>query len=251
MFDFNMGEIVSGMESSLLEKARTMEKINDVKELDKPIAKQIGTIEKGSGIQPEHRLPDKIGQPEVWKGEHEDIPNPKHLPKEGTKLPVNYSSENLEGKNSGKADVPANNRDVDKTSENTENKEKDDVKEVPQVVQNKLDGCRRENEVQEELEKKYPESEGYQIVKEAYLRDKDGNFVTDPETGEKRRIDFVVVKDGKVVDSVEVTSKTAPKEEQLAKEERIKENGGRYIRDNNGNLVEIPSNVKTRVERRD
>ncbi len=33
----------------------------------------------------------------------------------------------------------------------------------------------------------------------AYLRDKDGNIVRDPVTGEGRRIDFVVIKDGKVV----------------------------------------------------
>ena len=62
---------------------------------------------------------------------------------------------------------------------------------------------------------------------------------------------FIVVKNGKVVDSIEVTSKTANKTEQSAKEERIRDNGGNYIRDNNGNLVEIPSTVHTRIERRD
>ena len=62
--------------------------------------------------------------------------------------------------------------------------------------------------------------DGYEIISEAYLRDKDGNIVKDPETNSARRIDFVVVKDGKVVDSVEVTSKTASKEEQSAKEDR-------------------------------
>lgn len=131
----------------------------------------------------------------------------------------------------------ANNNEVDK-----------EVDEVSQVVQNKRDGCERENKVEEELKEKYPESEGYQIVKEAYLRDEDGNFVVDPETGERRRIDFVVVKDGKVVDSVEVTSLNAPKDEQMAKEQRIRENGGSYIRDNDGNLVEFPADVTTRIE---
>ena len=61
----------------------------------------------------------------------------------------------------------------------------------------------------------------------------------------------MVVKDGKVVDSIEVTSKTADKTEQSAKEERIREAGGNYIRDNDGNLVEIPSYVQTHIERRD
>lgn len=70
-------------------------------------------------------------------------------------------------------------------------------------------------------------------------------------TGKARRVDFVVVKGGKVVDSIEVTSQTADKKDQLAKESRIRECGGNYVRDNNGNLIEIPSSVHTRVERRD
>lgn len=104
-----------------------------------------------------------------------------------------------------------------------------------------------------ELEDRYPESEGYKVIKEAYLRDKDGNIVRDPEPPYKaRRIDFVVVKDGKVVDSIEVTSKTAPKEAQSAKEERIRENGGNYIKDpDTGELIRIPDSVHTRIERRE
>lgn len=136
------------------------------------------------------------------------------------------------------------NREIDKSDEGN------DVKEA-QPIQNKIDGMAREKEVEEELKEKYPESEGYEILSEVYLRDKDGNIVRDPETGEARRIDFVVVKDGKVVDSVEVTSKTADKTEQTAKEERIRDEGGNYVRDNNGNLVEIPKDVTTRIERRD
>lgn len=118
-------------------------------------------------------------------------------------------------------------------------------------IQNKIDGLQREAEVKEDLEEKYPPEEGYEIISEAYLRDADGNIVKDPETGKARRIDFVVVKDGKVIDSIEVTSKTADKSDQLAKENRIREFGGNYIRDNNGNLIKIPSSVQTRVERRD
>lgn len=119
------------------------------------------------------------------------------------------------------------------------------------VVQNKLDGCRRENEVGKELEKKYPETEGYKVLRERELCDKNGNPVIDEKTGTKRRIDFVVVKDGKVVDMVEVTSKDAPKREQLAKEYRIRDNGGNYIKDYDGKVCRIPDNVETRVERRD
>lgn len=117
-------------------------------------------------------------------------------------------------------------------------------------IQNKIDGLRREDEVEQELKDKYPAEKGYEIISEAYLRDKDGNIVKDSVTGEARRIDFVIVKDGKVVDSVEVTSKTADKTEQSAKEQRIRDKGGNYVRDSNGNLVEIPKEIQTRIERR-
>lgn len=126
-----------------------------------------------------------------------------------------------------------------------------DAPEKGKPIQNKIDGLQRENDVKESLAKEYPKEEGYEIVSEAYLRDDEGNIVKDPETGQARRIDFVVVKDGKVVDSVEVTSKTADKTEQIGKENRIRENGGNYIRNNEGNLVEIPDNVQTKIERRD
>lgn len=126
-----------------------------------------------------------------------------------------------------------------------------DVSEVSSPIKNKQDGLEREREVHSELEKKYPPEDGYEIISEAYLRDEEGKIVRDPETGEARRIDFVVVKDGKVVDSIEVTSKTADKTQQSAKENRIREAGGNYVRDKNGNLVEIPPTVETRIERRD
>lgn len=129
--------------------------------------------------------------------------------------------------------------------------ENDLEKKLANVVQNKLDGCRRENEVAQDLEKQYPEKDGYQILRERVLCDKDGNPVIDEQTGQKRRVDFVVIKDGKVADMVEVTSKTAPKRDQLAKEYRIRDNGGNYIKDYNGNICRIPSNVETKVERRE
>lgn len=138
-----------------------------------------------------------------------------------------------------------------KESKNNSNYDAPIVKEVKEAIKNKLDGLAREQEVAQELEKKYPPEKGYQIVSEAYLRDKDGNIVKDPVTGQARRIDFVVVKDGKVVDSIEVTSKTADKTGQCAKEDRIRDVGGNYIRDNNGNLVPVPTTVRTRIERRD
>ena len=118
------------------------------------------------------------------------------------------------------------------------------------ILPNKEEGLRREAEVEEELEKKYPESEGYEIVSEAYLRDSEGKIVRDPETGEARRIDFVVVKDGQVVDSIEVTSETADKTDQTAKEERIRDAGGNYIRTSDGSLAKYPNDLHTTIERR-
>lgn len=126
-----------------------------------------------------------------------------------------------------------------------------DVSEIKKPIQNKIDGLEREAVVKAELEEKYPAKDGCEIVSEAYLRDSKGSIIRDPKTGEARRVDFVVVKDGQAIDSIEVTSKTADKTEQLAKENRIREAGGNYIRVRDGNLVEIPSSVSTRVERKD
>ena len=117
------------------------------------------------------------------------------------------------------------------------------------LIPNKADGLRREESAQKQLNEKYPESEGYRVEGEKYLRDSSGKKVIDPETGTGRRIDFVVDKNGKVVDSIEVTSPTADKTAQMAKEMRIRQNGGNYVRMSDKSLVEIPSSLKTRILR--
>ena len=61
---------------------------------------------------------------------------------------------------------------------------------------------------------------------------------------------YVVFKDGKVVDMIEVTSPTANKIGQSAKEMRIRENGGNYVKGPDGKPVRIPNNIQTRIERR-
>lgn len=141
-------------------------------------------------------------------------------------------------------DKPTAGFDPDKRVETNENKDN-----LP--IQNKKDGLEREKQVAEELKEQYPSESGYNIVPEATLRDRDGNVVKDPETDSYRRIDFVVIKDGKVVDSVEVTSMNVDKRAQMSKEDRIRENGGNYIKDSNGNLAEMPSSIHTRIERRE
>lgn len=128
--------------------------------------------------------------------------------------------------------------------------DKKDISETKSPIKNKGDGLAREKAVHEELSKQYPPSEKYVITPEAYLRDSNGKIVKDPKSGEARRIDFVVSKDGVSVKNIEVTSETADKTEQMAKESRIRENGGNYIKDANGNSVRIPDSVETQIDRR-
>ena len=68
-------------------------------------------------------------------------------------------------------------------TESTQPKDVTDNPEKGKPIQNKIDGLRREAEVQAELEKQYPADKGYEIVPEAYLRDARGNIVKDPVTG--------------------------------------------------------------------
>jgi len=101
------------------------------------------------------------------------------------------------------------------------------------------------------LAKQYPASEGYIITSEALLRDAAGRKAIDPVTGSGRRIDFVVDKNGNIVDSIEVTSKTSDKVEQTEKEKRIRAGGGNYVKTERGSLVRLPDDLSTRIDRRD
>ncbi len=128
--------------------------------------------------------------------------------------------------------------------------EKINADKIEQIEKNREAGANREDLAYKELQKEFPENEGYKIEREQYLRDKDGNIVKDPETGEARRIDFTITKDGKVVKSVEVTSETAPKDAQVAKEDRIRNEGGNFIKARDtGQLAEIPKDTKTEIWR--
>ena len=125
------------------------------------------------------------------------------------------------------------------------------VKEVRDPIKNKLDGLAREKEVAEELDRKYPPEEGYQIVPQVYLRSREGDIIKDPVTGEARRVDFMGFKNGNVVYTKELTKNTAGKTGPKAKEKPIRDSGGNIKPDNDGNLAEIPSTVRTRIERRE
>ena len=125
------------------------------------------------------------------------------------------------------------------------------LKEFSQIEANRISGAAREEAVASELMDQYPPEDGYHIERECFLRDDTGKITVDPDTGESRRIDFDIIKDGEVVKSVEVTSETADKTAQLAKEERIRDAGGNYIEDRRtSEFIRFPSEVKTEVVRR-
>lgn len=126
-----------------------------------------------------------------------------------------------------------------------------EVNEESQIEANRISGAAREEVVGGELAREYPAENGNHIERESYLRNAEGHVVKDLETGEARRIDFAIIKDGEVVKPVEVTSETADKTAQMAKENRIREAGGNYIEDRrNGEIVPFGSGVKTEIVRR-
>lgn len=116
-----------------------------------------------------------------------------------------------------------------------------------QVNENAQNGTRRQEQVQGELQKENP---GKSVQQEQYLRDKDGKIVRDPKTGEARRVDHAVIDaEAKSAKTVETTSETADKTAQVAKEERIREAGGTYVRDRNTREI-IPVEEISELRRR-
>ena len=93
-------------------------------------------------------------------------------------------------------------------------------------IKNAVEGDRRHQEFNAKIKEKYPDAT---IQCECYLRDASGKSVKDPVTSERRRVDTVVIKDGKA-QTFEVTSPTADKTKQLRKETKIRAEGGAFIR---------------------
>ena len=127
------------------------------------------------------------------------------------------------------------------------------LEKVEQIVKNKMDGIAREEKVLEELLEKHMD-DGAKVIREAYLRDANGNIIKDAVEGTARRIDYVVSKGGKVIESIEVTSESASKTLQMAKESRILEeawkNGGAFIKDpDTGMLIEFGKEISTMIRR--
>lgn len=113
-------------------------------------------------------------------------------------------------------------------------------------------GAAREARFEKQLKSEHPRD---QVLTQRYLRDAKGRSIRDSKTGQRRRLDFVVVsKNGKVKRVIEVTSHTAPKTQQLAKSRRIRargeRNGGVYIRHpETHELIRVPERITEEVKR--
>ena len=93
-------------------------------------------------------------------------------------------------------------------------------------IENAVEGDLRHQEFNARIREKYPDAT---IQCECYLRDASGKSVKDPISAERRRVDTVVIEDGKA-QTFEVTSPTADKTKQLRKETKIRAEGGAFIR---------------------
>ena len=97
-------------------------------------------------------------------------------------------------------------------------------------------GRGREARVQSKLQNKFKNAS---VQREQYLRNVDGTIARD-SSGHARRIDHVVIEDGKAWAYIETTSKTADKRDQLTKQIEIMRNGGTFVRDRTaGGLVDL------------
>ena len=94
-------------------------------------------------------------------------------------------------------------------------------------IPNKVNGDAREAIALEHLKKQHPNAT---ILKERYIRDVSGKSVRDVITNSRRRVDFVVIENGKVTGVYEVTSPTADKTAQMLKETEIRGNGGTRVK---------------------
>ncbi|MDK7684652.1 RHS repeat-associated core domain-containing protein, partial [Bacteroides fragilis] len=116
-----------------------------------------------------------------------------------------------------------------------------------ELIKNKADGLERERIAGDWLRKNNPDAT---VLSERYLRNSLGESVPDDITGSRRRVDFVVIKDGQVIGVYEVTSPTADKSEQFAKEKRIRKKGGTNVKTpgRNGKLYSIADVKTTRLD---
>lgn len=115
---------------------------------------------------------------------------------------------------------------------------------VDNLLLNAVNGARREAQFGKSLSDQFGSGA---VQGQVYLRNSDGTIARDA-FGSARRLDFAVIKDGKVKGLYEVTSPTANKNAQQFKEQFIRESGGTYIRDRQtGNLIDVSKKPTRRV----
>lgn len=119
---------------------------------------------------------------------------------------------------------------------------------VTNIKANQAAGAAREVAEHADLVKANP---GASVQNQQYLRTADGKIAKDPVSQTGRRVDHVVIKDGKATDVVETTSQNANKLSQERKEGRIRETGGTFIRDRNTKELIDLKDSPTRTSRRD
>ncbi len=121
------------------------------------------------------------------------------------------------------------------------------AKKAAQMSANRQQGKLREKATELELRKEHPNAS---VQREQYLRDAEGHVAKDGITNTGRRIDHVVVEDGQVLRKVETTGKVTSKDAQIAKERRILESGGRYVRDREtGDLIDAGNKTSEIIRR--
>jgi RHS repeat-associated protein len=97
------------------------------------------------------------------------------------------------------------------------------------IKENARDGARRNKVGVDQLKSENPDK---RVQTETYLRTEDGKRAVDPQTGEMRRVDAAVIdQNTKTATTHEITGPGVDKTTQFAKEQRILDNGGVYVRD--------------------
>jgi hypothetical protein len=97
------------------------------------------------------------------------------------------------------------------------------------MATNAANGARRAEQGLKEVATANP---GKKVQPETYLRSADGKRAIDPQTGEMRRVDAAVIdQKSKTATTVEITGPNVDKTAQAAKEQRILDSGGTFVRD--------------------
>jgi hypothetical protein len=121
------------------------------------------------------------------------------------------------------------------------------AKRTATVLENSATGARREAQVATQLAAENP---GKVVQGQRLLRDATGTKVIDPVTGTGRRVDHAVIdRSANTAKTYETTGPSVRKELQIQKEDRIRSQGGTFIRDRETRKV-VPTQGTSEVIRK-